>query len=343
MIPEFNTKELAEIKTLLGANGLVVITTHHKPDGDAIGSCVALYHYLTDCNKQCCIVFPSDFPDFLMWMVEGTNYVNYENNPQEGNNILTSASVIFCLDFNDAKRVERLESHLIKSAAIKIMIDHHLEPTDFCNYTFSFNKAGSTAELIYHFIRSMDGHYRFTKISASSLYAGIMTDTGSFRFSSTTGDTHRLVASLLDCGVIPNEVHEAIFDNFSENRTHFLGHCLKDKLVVLHEYKTAYIAITKDELKQYSHQTGDTEGIVNFALSIKGIRMAAFLCEHEGIIKISFRSRGQFSVKELAASHFSGGGHQNAAGGRSFDTLDNTVDKFISILPSYTEQLNNNA
>ncbi|MBK8847603.1 MAG: DHH family phosphoesterase [Bacteroidetes bacterium] len=342
MIPEYNPIELTAVNALLTQEGTVAITTHHKPDGDAIGSCVALYHYLCDRNKECCIILPSDFPDFLSWMVEGTNYINYEENPQVGNNLFAKASIIFCLDFNDAKRVERLENHLLKSGATKIMIDHHLEPTDFCDYTFSFYKAGSTAELVYHFILALDATYKFSKKSASSLYAGIMTDTGSFRFSSTTGDTHRLVASLLDCGVIPNEIHEAIFDNFSENRTHFLGHCLKDKMVVLPEYKTAYIAISKSELKQYDHQTGDTEGIVNFALSIKGVRMAAFICEHEGIIKISFRSRGHFSVKELAATHFNGGGHQNAAGGRSFETLDNTVSKFLTILPSYLHQLNSN-
>ncbi len=339
MIPQFNTNEIAEISTLVNQSKMVVITTHHKPDGDAIGSSMALYEFLTSLGIETHVVLPSDYPDFLLWMTKGQQVHTYDINAAKCVELMLKANTIFCLDFNEATRVEKLTESLMQSKAKKIMIDHHLEPVNFCDYTLSYPTAGSTAELVFHFVQALDSNYKISKYAASCLYAGVMTDTGSFRFSSTTGDTHRMIAKLIDCGVVPNEIYEAIFDNYSEQRTRFLGYCLKEKMVVFPQYNAAYMAITKDELKQYNHQTGDTEGIVNYALGIKGIKMAAFFCEHDTIIKISFRSKGKFSVKELAASHFNGGGHQNAAGGKSMDSLADTIAKFESLLKQYESAL----
>ncbi|MEO8146607.1 MAG: DHH family phosphoesterase, partial [Bacteroidia bacterium] len=282
---------------------------------------------------------PSDYPDFLKWMPGDETVINFEFDPVVTEKVLSEAEIIFMLDFNDERRVEKMESLLRATTAFKIMIDHHLQPSGFCDITFSYSQASSTSELIYHFAKAIDASYRPTLAFAENIYAGIMTDTGSFRFSSTSSDVHRIIADLLDSGVVPNKIHEAIYDNFSANRTHFLGFCLKDKLTVLNEYNAAYIVVSKKELYQYKHQTGDTEGIVNYALGIKGIRMAVFMCEHENMIKISFRSKGEFSVKELAAEHFSGGGHQNAAGGKSLNSLDETVAKFLALLPFYKKEL----
>ncbi|MEO8149711.1 MAG: DHH family phosphoesterase, partial [Bacteroidia bacterium] len=333
MIPVFNANDLATIKQQLSSPRKIAIVTHYKPDGDAMGSSLALYDFLKNLQHDVMVVAPSDYPDFLRWMPGDETVINYEFNPAQAEKVLSNAEIIFMLDFNDERRVEKMEAVLRATKAFKIMIDHHLEPSGFCDITLSFAGASSTCELIYHFAKAIDTSYKLTLAFAENVYVGIMTDTGSFRFSSTSGDVHRIMADLLDAGVIPNKIHEAVYDNFSANRTHFLGFCLKDKLTVLNDYNVAYIVVSKKELYQYKHQTGDTEGIVNYALGIKGMRMAAFLCEHENMIKISFRSKGEFSVKELAAQHFSGGGHQNAAGGKSLIPLDETISKFLALLP----------
>lgn len=339
MIPDFDSKDIAQVQHELSTPRKIAIVTHYKPDGDALGSSLALYDFLKIKGHDVVVVSPSDYPDFLKWMPGNDTIVNFEFSPAKAQELLNDAELIFMLDFNDERRVEKMEDVLRATKAFKIMIDHHLHPTDFCDVTFSFAAASSTCELIYRFAKAIDAKFNPSLPFAESIYTGIMTDTGSFRFSSTTGDVHNIIADLLNAGVIPNKIHEAIYDNFSANRTHFLGFCLKDKLVVLEELNVAYIVVSKKELYQYKHQTGDTEGIVNYALGIKGMRMAAFFCEHENIIKISFRSKDDFSVRELAAEHFSGGGHQNAAGGKSLISLDETIAKFLALLPFYKEKL----
>ena len=304
-----------------------------------MGSSLALYNYLKATGHDVVVVTPSDYPDFLHWMPGNDQVVSYGTQPARSLELLAEADVIFCLDFNAVSRMEKLGPAVTASSAKKILIDHHLDPENFCDYTFSFPAACATCELMFHFLVVTGGRQAITKDVASCLYTGIMTDTGSFRFSSMTADTHRVVAELMDAGASNFTIHEAVYDNFSESRTRFLGHCLNEKLVVLREYNTAYISITEDELRRFAHQSGDTEGIVNFALGIKGIKLAAFFCEQDGLIKISFRSKDNFSVKELASAHFNGGGHTNASGGRSRESLIATVGKFIDILPQYKNQL----
>jgi bifunctional oligoribonuclease and PAP phosphatase NrnA len=339
MIPDFDPASIREIAALLSTPKKIVIIPHAKPDGDAMGSSLGLYNYLVQKNHEVKVVSPTDYPDFLAWMEGNKNVIIHSNKSTRAKDALKEAEIIFCLDFNSADRVEKLEKDLLGSKAKKIMIDHHLSPADFCDFTFSFPDSCATSELVYHFIFQLDGKKYFNKAIAECLYAGIMTDTGSFRFSSMTADTHRVIAELLTMGADHSKVHELIFDNFSEDRAHFLGYCLKDKLVVLKEFNTAYISITKDEMKKYNHSTGDAEGIVNYGLGIKGIRLSAFFSEREDIIKISFRSRDDFSVREIAAEHFEGGGHKNAAGGKSKLSLEETVAKFNALLPQYKEKL----
>ena len=339
MLPNFNTSDLQRVKQKLSKPCKIAIVTHYKPDGDAMGSSLALYDFLKEMGHYVTVVAPSDYPDFLKWLPGENAVVNFESQSMPAQQVMNEAELIFILDFNDERRVEKMETLLRAVNGFKIMIDHHLQPTDFCDVTFSFHEASSTCELVYRFARAVNPAYKPTLAFAENIYTGIMTDTGSFRYSSTTGDVHNIIADLLNAGVIPNKIHEAVYDNFSFNRTQFLGYCLKEKLVVLPEFNAAYIAITKKELNLYKHQTGDTEGIVNYALGIKGMRMAAFFCEHENIVKISFRSKGDFSVKELSAEHFSGGGHQNAAGGKSLISLDETIAKFLALLPVYKQAL----
>jgi|SRR6185436_7525396 len=339
MIPDFDPSALREITTLLSVPKKITIIPHAKPDGDAMGSSLGLYNYFIQKKHEVKVVSPTDYPDFLTWMKGNNNVIIHNNKSTNAADAIKDADIIFCLDFNAPDRVEKLEQDLIRSKAKKIMIDHHLSPANFCDFTFAFPESCATCEIIYHFIFQLDGKKYFNKAIAECLYAGIMTDTGSFRFPSMTADTHRVVAALIEAGVENSKVHELIFDNFSEDRLHFLGFCLKDRLVVLNEFNTAYISITKEEMNKYNHLAGDTEGIVNYGLGIKGIRFSAFFSEKDDLVKISFRSRGDFSAKEIAAEHFDGGGHKNAAGGKSETSLEETVGKFISLLPQYKEKL----
>lgn len=340
MIPSFDSSSIQALRQLLSEPRKIVITTHHKPDGDAMGSSLALYHYLIAGNHQVQVVTPSDYPDFLYWLPGHSKVIDFDHAGGQAKLVAEAADIIFCLDFNAPGRMEKFADAVIQSKSVKVLLDHHLDPEHFCEFEFSFPKSCATCELMYYFISELGGKEAITKEIATCLYTGIMTDTGSFRFASMTADTHMVVAALMQAGAENYLIHEQIYDNFSLERTRFLGHCIKDKLVVLPQYKTAYISVTKEELKAFNHQSGDTEGIVNYALGIKGIRMAVFFCERDHLIKISFRSKDNFSVKELAAAHFSGGGHRNAAGGRSTESLEATVSRFLALLPDLKQELN---
>jgi phosphoesterase RecJ-like protein len=253
--------------------------------------------------------------------------------------IIGTAEVIFCLDFSCLNRINELGTYIRNAPGTKVLIDHHLEPENFADLDFSNPKAAATAELVFEVIRDLGDQGMIDVGIGESLYAGIMTDTGSFRHPSTSRNVHLIIAELLDAGIDLSSVHRRIYDSHSEMRLRFLGFVLKDKLVVLPEYNTAYIAITQDELRQYQSKTGDTEGLVNFALSIEGVVFAAVLIDRGQAVKISFRSVGGFSVNEFARKHFQGGGHLNASGGISHESLDATVQRFLSLLPQYQTQL----
>jgi bifunctional oligoribonuclease and PAP phosphatase NrnA len=339
MIPRFDPSSLHEIAALLSAPKKITIIPHAKPDGDAMGAALALYNYFIQRNHTVRVVSPTDYPDFLAWMEGNDKVIIHTGKTTEAGKALKEAEIIFCVDFNGPDRVEKLEKDLLQSKAKKIMIDHHLAPENFCDYNFTFPESCATCELIYHFLLQLGEKNYLNKAIAECLYTGIMTDTGSFRFSSMSADTHRIIAELVEAGACNSKIHELIFDNFSEERTRFLGLCIKDKLVVLKEFNTAYIAVTKEEMKKYNHQTGDAEGIVNYGLGIKGIRFSAFFSERDDLVKISFRSRDDFSVREIAAEHFEGGGHKNAAGGKSKASLEETLAKFTALLPLYKQEL----
>lgn len=339
MIPEFDKKAIEEISKLLSSSRKIVITTHHKPDGDALGSSLALFEFLKMKGHDVSVVSPSDYPEFLAWMPGNKMVINGNENKSNASEKFSSAEIIFCLDFNDPARLEVIEDLLKKSSAKKILIDHHLDPKAGFDFVFSYPESCATAEIVFHLLFALSPKDFLNKNIAMCLYTGIMTDTGSFRYLSMTADTHRIIARLLEAGAVNNFIHENVYDCFSESRTRLLGYCIKDKLVVLRDYSTAYMSLSKEEMKLFNFQTGDAEGIVNYGLGIKGIKLAALFYEREGIVKISFRSKDKFSVKDLAAKHFNGGGHTNAAGGNSNLTLMQTIDKFISVLPEYKKEL----
>lgn len=328
------------LKELLKEPKEVMITTHHKPDADALGSSLGLAGYLKKKGHRVTVITPSDYPTFLNWMEGNDDVIVYsEKNDALVQRIVSEAQVIFCLDFNNLSRINELGEYVRQAEATKVLVDHHLFPEDFADLDYANQEAAATAELVYDLIKAMgDGDLIDTGIG-ECLYAGIMTDTGSFRHPSTSQNVHLIIADLLQIGVKTSDVHRLIYDSSSELRLRFLGYALKEKLVVLREYNTAYFAITADELKEYHSKTGDTEGLVNYALSIEGIVFAALIIDRTQAVKLSFRSVGNFSANEFARAHFSGGGHKNAAGGMSLDNLEHTVDKFVRLLPEYKEQL----
>ena len=341
MIPHFPAEQLLELQQILSSPKNIVITTHHKPDGDALGSSLGLLNYLSKKGHHVTMVSPSEYPEFLSWMKGSSAVIDFIRNPKSAQKAFEVAEIVFCLDFNDPRRVEKMMDLLITSKAIKVLFDHHLDALNFCNYQFSFPNSCATAEIIYHFILANGDQALIDPDIAECFYTGIMTDTGSFRFDNVSADTHIVAAGLLAAGAKHTKIHDLIYDNYSEMRLHFLGHCLKDKLVVLPEFFAAYIAVSKEEMDVYKHQPGDLEGIVNFALSIKGIKIAVLFSERDGLVKMSFRSKSGYSVKEIAEKHFEGGGHKNAAGGRSTLSLEETVNKFKGLLSSYKAAFSN--
>lgn len=333
-------EDIQAVTKLLSDPQKIVIIPHKNPDGDAIGSCLGLYHYLTSLGHQTVVVSPNDYPDFLKWM-PGTNEVlNFEKKNSEALQAIKEATLIFTLDFNDLSRIGQMQAVVTASKATFIMIDHHQSPDSYATVTYSDVTMSSTCQMVYNFIRFLGDTDKISPEISNCLYAGIVTDTGSFKYSSTSGETHRVVADLIEKGARNTEIHNSIYDTNTPGRIHLLGCALKN-MVILQDYKTAYITLSQDELDTNHFKKGDTEGFVNYGLTLRGIRFAVIFIENreEGIVKISFRSEGDFSVNEFARSHFDGGGHTNAAGGKSNRSLEGTTEYFLSLLDSYKDQL----
>jgi phosphoesterase RecJ-like protein len=332
--------DTASLIDLLAQPQKIVITTHHKPDGDAMGSSLGLYNYLIQQGHHAQVITPTDYPQFLNWMPGNGDVIIYTDNVAKADQLIADADMIFCLDFNALGRINEMGEKVGESNALKIMIDHHLEPQDFDDYRHWDINACATAQLVYTFIVEILGHKELVNADvASCLYTGIMTDSASFRLPNTTSTVHRIVADLIDAGAPNARIHELVYNDSTEMRLKFLGHCLANKLQVFNEFNTALITVTADELKEYDVITGDTEGIVNYALSISNVRLAAFMVERKDKVKLSLRSKGDFPANEICKKYFSGGGHRNAAGGVSSDSLQETVEQFKLILPKYKNLL----
>lgn len=336
-----NSEEILILKQALSNKSNIVIVGHKNPDGDAIGSCLGLANFLKQLEHQVTVVMPNDFPEFLKWIPETQIIINYEQHRDNVKNCLNEANLVFTLDFNALNRTGDLAQELMATNADFILIDHHQEPDDYALVTYSDVGMSSTSEMVYHFIEFMGGLNLLNKEIATQLYVGIMTDTGSFRFPATTAATHRIIAHLIEAGAPNSIIHQNIYDTNSPDRLKLLGVALNN-MVMLPEYKTAYITMSQEELNNNNFKKGDTEGFVNYALSMKGVIFAMIFIENkkEKIIKISLRSKGSFSVNDFSRKYFNGGGHTNAAGGKSSKTLSKTVEEFISILPGYKKELN---
>ncbi len=336
-----NPEDITTVKSLLSQPQKIAIIPHNNPDGDAMGAALAVYAFLKDKGHEANVISPNDYPKFLKWMPGNDDVVNFERENQKALQLLKDASVIFTVDFNDLSRVGQMETALKEASADFIMIDHHQQPDDYAKVTYSDVSMSSTCEMVYNFIDFLGETDNITKAIATNLYTGIMTDTGSFKYRSTSSKTHRVVAELIDKGAENMEIHQHVFDTNSPSRLHLLGVALSN-MVILSEYRTAYITLTQEELDAHDYKKGDTEGFVNYGLTLENIVFALIFIENreEGIIKISLRSVGDFSVNEFARAHFNGGGHTNAAGGRSDLSMDETVARFQEILTNYKSELN---
>jgi bifunctional oligoribonuclease and PAP phosphatase NrnA len=331
---------ITNIIPLLKEPKSIVIVMHQKPDADAMGSSLGLYHVLNLLGHQVTVISPTNWADWLGWMPGAEKALDYELNTGKSNELLLGADLIFCLDFNVLHRTRKMTEPIAKAPGIRVLIDHHQQPQkEAFAYGISDTSKSSASEMVFDFIESAGLGDKINRTVAECLYAGVMTDTGSFRFSSSSASVHRMVAVLKETGLDHSKVHENLFDNFLENRLRFIGHALLNRMEILYEYNTAFISIPWKDLVKFQIRTGDTEGLVNYPLTIQGIKFAALIIDRDEEIKCSFRSKGGFDVNQFARDYFEGGGHRNAAGGRSSETLDQTVQRFRDSLKENALQL----
>jgi phosphoesterase RecJ-like protein len=326
------SKYTKELSKLFSTSENVLIICHINPDGDAVGAQLALYHYLKVNNKNAWLMAPNNLQEFLKWM-DGADLINIFIKDRKRCRILIErADLIVMMDFNQSNRLGEAEDFVKASKARKVVIDHHLDPGNFADLIISDPSKCSTSELVHELVCEINGIKFINKPYAEAIYVGIITDTGNFEYGSYSSRTLRIVADLLDSGIIKEKILNLIYNNFSSDRIKLQGFALNKRMVVIPEYRTAYIFLTKDDLKKYNHVKGDTEGFVNLPLSIKGINFSALFIEKDNFIKLSFRSKGNFPSNEFATQYFSGGGHLNASGGEYADTLENSISYFLKVL-----------
>ncbi|HRI27220.1 MAG TPA: bifunctional oligoribonuclease/PAP phosphatase NrnA, partial [Chitinophagales bacterium] len=330
--------DIESVSNLLSSPQKVVIVTHTAPDGDAIGSSLGLYHFLGAFGHTVRVILPTELPEYLQFLPHSETALVYEKEPNECTMLLEEAEILFVLDFNSATRAKGMEQLLPNLKAVKIMIDHHLLPEIKVDYALWDTQACSTAELVYRFIERLGHKKQINHAVASCLYTGICSDTGRFKYN-INPDALMIAAFLMERGASAEKINDALFDNFSEQRLRLLGYCLTEKLQVFGQYCTAIIALSSTELAQFNYKPGDLEGIVNYPLSLANVRFSVLIKEDNKDVRLSFRSKGDFAVNELASEHFSGGGHKNAAGGNSKLSLADTVQKLIRLLPAYERDL----
>ena len=323
------------IKEILNDVKSIVITTHKSPDGDAIGSSLALYHFLRKTEKEVTVIVPDSFPEFLNWMVDSSSIIHYDTQTEVAEKLIGKAELIFSLDYNSLGRIGDLSTPIEKSMAIKIVIDHHQDPQEFADHYIVDTDSCSTSQLIYEFIENLGELDLLDKKIGECIYCGIMTDTGSFRFPSTISKTHHIIAHLIDLGANGSKIHQDVYDTYSEHRLRLLGYALTEKMNVFPEHNAAYISLSQEELTRFSFKKGDTEGLVNYPLSIDGIKFSVLITEKTDNISLSFRSKDDFYVNKIANEHFNGGGHIYAAGGMLETSLEEAVKKIEAVMKQY--------
>lgn len=328
------------LNELLSTPKNILLTSHKNPDGDALGSTLGLMHFLKKLGHTCTVVYPTEYPSFLAWLPGAETAVipvNSAENPKFGPHLLEGIELVFCLDFNDLRRIDAVGHWIAKSNAVKVLIDHHINPHDFADFVLSDVSASSTCELVYDFIAALEQTHLIDKSIAECLMTGILTDTGSFSFSTST-KLFRVVAALQEVeGIDYNALHNQVFNNDTEKRLRLLGYCLSSAMYMLPDYHSAVILLTQGDFRDFDIQRGDTEGIVNFMLQIADVKFATLITDQKGIIKFSFRSKGSFNVQEFSNKHFGGGGHKNASGGEAHLSISQAWVRFRKALDEYDE------
>ena len=333
-------KVLENTKNAIETASNIVIVTHMNPDGDAIGSSLGLYHFLKLSGKSVTVITPNSYPDFLHWLPGDDDVVDFDRKSKKASRLIGEADTFFLLDFNELKRIGKMGEVVSKNkTATKILIDHHPNPVEKCTIELSDIRVSSTAELVFHLLSLLNNELVSDINVSECLFTGIMTDTGCFSFNSSRPSTFEAVSALLKSGINKDKIYDNLYNNFSDDRMKLLGFSLDKRMTVIPEYKTAYISLTMEEMKMYNFSVGDSEGFVNFPLSIKGVVFTVLFLEKKGYVKLSLRSKGDFPANEVAKKYFNGGGHKNAAGGESMISLSETIKKFESILPEYTHLL----
>ncbi|MDG1766343.1 MAG: bifunctional oligoribonuclease/PAP phosphatase NrnA [Flavobacteriales bacterium] len=337
---KINSENVAAVLDLCAKAEHIVITGHRSPDGDALGSTLALSHYLSAKGFQNKVILPDDYPTFLHWMKGNDEVIIFDAKPDLAGGLIANADLIFTLDYNDLSRTGSMAEALRNSKADMVMIDHHQQPSDYAKFTFSDTSSCSTAQMVYDFIEAAGDVALIDAEMGECIYCGIMTDSGSFRFPSVQAKTHRIAAQLIDNGLDHAKVHMAVYDTNLLDRLRLVGYALSEKLEVLEDLNVAIIYLSKEELDAHHYRAGDTEGLVNQALSIDGVKCAVFIREGNNKVKMSFRSKGDFDVNEFARAHFNGGGHKNAAGGAvSNATVLEVLEQFKAAISTYESQL----
>ena len=317
---------------LIEAAERIVILTHLSPDGDAVGSSLGLYHFLKEIGKEPVVIVPNRFPSFLNWMSGAADIVVLEEKHKEVQGLMTEADLLICVDFNDLKRIDGAKPFVEQSHAKKILIDHHLSPEAFADVTISHPEISSSSELVFRLICRMGFFQNITKACAESIYVGMMTDTGNFSYASQSPEIYHIISELLSKGIDKDNIYRLVYNTYSENRMRLMGFCLVEKMKLYKEQRTAVISLSLDELARFDYQVGDAEGFVNIPLSIEGIDVSVFVREDVKKVKMSFRSQGTFPVNKMASTYFNGGGHLNAAGGESYLSLAETLDKLEKVI-----------
>jgi len=338
-----SAKYTKELSKLLDSSRNILIISHINPDGDAIGSQLAIYHYLGSKGRKVDMISPNNLQEFLRWM-DGSDQIEvFIKNRKKCIGLIEKADLIIMVDFNQTSRLGEAENFVKESSAVKVVIDHHLDGHDIANLLISDPSKCSTAELVYELIALIDGKPFMSRPYCEAIYAGIITDTGNFEYGAYTGRTLRVIADIVDSGIEKERILNVLYNNFSADRMRLQGFALNKRMVVLPEFHAAYIALTQQDLADYNHAKGDTEGFVNLPLSIRGINFSVLFIEKDKFVKLSFRSKGRFAVNTFAARYFAGGGHLNASGGEYYDTLENTIRYFLKVLEENAKLLNDEA
>ncbi|MCP3659017.1 MAG: bifunctional oligoribonuclease/PAP phosphatase NrnA [Bacteroidetes bacterium] len=325
--------DFKKIENLLTTPKKIIITMHARPDADALGSSLGLAGILKKMGHSVDVIAPTEFPNFLRWLIDADKVILFSGETDlHSQKLFKQAELIFCLDFSSLKRVNNMSTVLDSSKATKIIIDHHIDPENFADIMFIDTEAPATAILIYRLLKSLNLLKYIDSNIADSLYSGILTDTGSFQHPNSTAESHLITAELIKFGANVSEVSRKIYNTNSINKLRFLGFALSNRLVILERYHAAYFYIEKKDFLNFNLKTGDTEGLVNYALSLENINLAALITDKGDFIRLSLRSSGNIAVNEIAKNHFNGGGHKNAAGGKFESTLESAIGAFEDII-----------